>query len=128
MVRECPRGGGLPLETLDPIRGLRERDKSCLSPGKRIIVEASPDIATHGTSLRRHPPEAYYGGRGSVHLSSRGILAYVRLTILCGFVFAAHLLASDAYPPARFTDPDRVRKLEAAMPEGDQIGRASWRE
>ena len=47
----------------------------------------------------------------------------MRLTILCGFVFAAHLLASDAYPPARFTDPDRVRKLEAAMPEVDQIFR-----
>ena len=77
----------------------------------------------HGTSLRRHPPEAYYGGRGSVHFSSRGILAYVRLTILCGFVFAAHLLASDSYPLARFTDPDRVRKLETAMPEVDQIFR-----
>ena len=47
----------------------------------------------------------------------------MRLTILYGFVFAAHLLASDAYPPARFTDPDRVRKLEAAMPEVDQIFR-----
>jgi CubicO group peptidase (beta-lactamase class C family) len=47
----------------------------------------------------------------------------LRWTILCGFVFAVHLLASDAYPPTRFTDPDRVRKLEAAMPEVDQIFR-----
>ncbi|MEO8025382.1 MAG: serine hydrolase domain-containing protein [Bryobacteraceae bacterium] len=31
------------------------------------------------------------------------------------------LHASDAYPPARFTDPQRTQKLEAAMPEVDQI-------
>jgi CubicO group peptidase (beta-lactamase class C family) len=48
----------------------------------------------------------------------------VRWTTFCGFLLAAHLLASDAYPPARFTDPDRVRKLEAAMPEVDRIFRA----
>lgn len=47
----------------------------------------------------------------------------MRWTILCGLVFAAHLPAGDAYPAARFTDPDRVRKLEAAMPEVDRIFR-----
>jgi CubicO group peptidase (beta-lactamase class C family) len=36
--------------------------------------------------------------------------------------FAAMVaLASDAYPPARFTDPDRVQKLESVMPEVDRI-------
>ncbi len=34
---------------------------------------------------------------------------------------AAALPASDAYPPARFADPQRVQKLEAALPEVDQI-------
>src|SRR5438045_3525011 len=31
--------------------------------------------------------------------------------------------ASDAYPPPRFTDPDRVKKLESTMPEIDRIFR-----
>lgn len=47
----------------------------------------------------------------------------MRWTILCGLLFAAQLPANDAYPTARFTDPDRVRKLEAAMPEVDRIFR-----
>jgi len=34
------------------------------------------------------------------------------------------LMASDAYPPPRFTDPQRVKKLEAAMPEVDRILRS----
>ncbi len=34
---------------------------------------------------------------------------------------ALPLLAADAYPPARFTDPDRIRKLESAIPEIDRI-------
>jgi CubicO group peptidase (beta-lactamase class C family) len=33
------------------------------------------------------------------------------------------LCAGEAYPPARFTDPDRVRTLEAALPEIDGIFR-----
>jgi CubicO group peptidase (beta-lactamase class C family) len=45
------------------------------------------------------------------------------LTFFYGLVFAGSLLGSDAYPPARFTDPDRVRKLEGAMPAIDQIFR-----
>ncbi len=53
----------------------------------------------------------------------RGILTYVRFVPLCGFFAAAVLFASDAYPPPRFTDPDRVRKIESAMPEVDQIFR-----
>jgi CubicO group peptidase (beta-lactamase class C family) len=36
----------------------------------------------------------------------------------------ATIAASDAYPPARFTDPERVKKLESALPEIDQIFRA----
>ena len=36
---------------------------------------------------------------------------------------AAAVYASDAYPPPRFTDPDRVRKLESALPEIDRIFR-----
>ncbi|HEV3202587.1 MAG TPA: serine hydrolase domain-containing protein [Bryobacteraceae bacterium] len=43
--------------------------------------------------------------------------------VMCGFFAAAALLASDAYPPARFTDPERVRKLESALPEVDRIFR-----
>ena len=34
------------------------------------------------------------------------------------------LIASDAYPPPRFTDPARVAKLESAMPEIDRLFRA----
>lgn len=38
--------------------------------------------------------------------------------------FAVALLsASDAYPPARFTDPERVQKLASALPEADKIFR-----
>lgn len=33
-------------------------------------------------------------------------------------------MANDAYPPPRFTDPQRVKKLEAAMPEVDRILRS----
>jgi CubicO group peptidase (beta-lactamase class C family) len=40
---------------------------------------------------------------------------------LLALLFAAHLQASDAYPPPRFTDADRVRKLEAALPEIDRL-------
>jgi CubicO group peptidase (beta-lactamase class C family) len=34
------------------------------------------------------------------------------------------LAASDAYPPPRFSDPDRVKKLESALPEIDRLFRA----
>ncbi len=39
------------------------------------------------------------------------------------FFAAAVLFASDAYPPPRFTDPERVQKLESALPQVDQIFR-----
>jgi len=39
-------------------------------------------------------------------------------------LISATLAASDAYPPPRFTDPDRVKKLESALPEIDRIFRA----
>src|SRR5277367_6588028 len=47
----------------------------------------------------------------------------MRFISLCGVFAAARLFASDAYPPARFTDPERVHKLESAMPEIDGIFR-----
>ncbi len=50
------------------------------------------------------------------------MLAYMRIVILiCGLAAAGALIASDAYPPPRFTDPQRVKKLESAMPEVDRI-------
>jgi CubicO group peptidase (beta-lactamase class C family) len=39
------------------------------------------------------------------------------------FFSAALLFASDAYPPPRFTNPDRVQRLESAFPEVDQLFR-----
>ncbi len=39
-------------------------------------------------------------------------------------LISATLAASDTYPPPRFTDPDRVKKLESAVPEIDRIFRA----
>lgn len=38
-------------------------------------------------------------------------------------LFAATLLASDAYPPPQFTDPARVQKLASVMPQVDQLFR-----
>ncbi len=43
---------------------------------------------------------------------------------ICGLAAMGALMASDAYPPPRFTDPQRVKKLEAAMPEVDRILRS----
>ena len=51
-----------------------------------------------------------------------GMLAYMRIVLLlCGLAATGALMANDAYPPPRFTDPQRVKKLEAAMPEVDRI-------
>ncbi len=47
----------------------------------------------------------------------------MRLVPACGFFAATVLLASEAYPPPRFTDPERVQKLESALPQVDQIFR-----
>ena len=47
----------------------------------------------------------------------------MRLLRLSGFLAATLLFASDAYPPARFTDPQRVQRLQSALPEVDQIFR-----
>src|SRR5438552_6269446 len=53
------------------------------------------------------------------------MLAYMRIVLLiCGLAATEALMASDAYPPPRFTDPQRVKKLEAAMPEVDRIMRS----
>ena len=51
-----------------------------------------------------------------------GILTPMRFLPVCSlFLAAAVLYASDAYPPPRFTHPQRVRKLESALPEIDRI-------
>lgn len=56
------------------------------------------------------------------------MLAFMRIFLLtCVLAYipvAGTLLASDAYPPPRFTDPQRVQKLEGAMPEVDRILRS----
>src|ERR1700692_2211201 len=52
-----------------------------------------------------------------------GILTPLRFPLCALFLVAATLCASDAYPPPRFTDPQRVRKLESALPEIDRIFR-----
>src|SRR5258708_39996175 len=52
-----------------------------------------------------------------------GMLLHMRFVSICAISATALLFASDAYPPPRFTDPERVRKLESAMPEVDQIFR-----
>ena len=50
------------------------------------------------------------------------MLAYMRMVpLICGLAATGALIASDAYPPPQFTDPQRVKKLEAAMPEVDRI-------
>ena len=47
----------------------------------------------------------------------------MRFLPLCFLGAAVVLVASDAYPPPRFSDPERVRKLESALPEVDEIFR-----
>ncbi len=47
----------------------------------------------------------------------------MRAILLLHLLLASNLLAADAYPPARFTDPDRLRKLESALPEIDRLFR-----
>ncbi|MEZ5284780.1 MAG: serine hydrolase domain-containing protein [Vicinamibacterales bacterium] len=46
------------------------------------------------------------------------------LLLLPALLLSASLAASDTYPTPRFTDPDRVTKLESAMPEIDRLFRA----
>jgi CubicO group peptidase (beta-lactamase class C family) len=45
----------------------------------------------------------------------------MRFAFVFAGVAAAVLRASDSYPPPRFTDPDRIKKLESALPEIDII-------
>src|SRR5271165_2281244 len=52
-----------------------------------------------------------------------GILTYMRFAPAFCFFSVAVLFTSDAYPPPRFTDPERVRKLESAFPLVDQVFR-----
>jgi len=58
------------------------------------------------------------------HRTTRAILACMRLTSCFAVLLAASLAASDAYPPPRFVDPDRMAKLQSAMPEIDRLFRA----
>jgi CubicO group peptidase (beta-lactamase class C family) len=50
------------------------------------------------------------------------MLLRMRIPALLGLC-AAMLMASDTYPPPRFSDPQRVGKLESAMPAVDEIFR-----
>ena len=51
------------------------------------------------------------------------MLANMRFPLPYGLLASAMLMASEAYPPPRFTGAARVQKLEAAFPEVDQIFR-----
>jgi CubicO group peptidase (beta-lactamase class C family) len=46
----------------------------------------------------------------------------MRFAPLCGLLIAA-AFAAERYPAPRFTDPDRARKLEAALPHVDEVFR-----
>jgi CubicO group peptidase (beta-lactamase class C family) len=48
----------------------------------------------------------------------------MRFLTAYGLVAGALIYASDSYPPPRFTDPERVGKLESALPEIDEIFRS----
>ena len=45
----------------------------------------------------------------------------MRLISLCLLFIPGFSVAADAYPPARFTDPNRIAKMESAFPEIDKI-------
>jgi CubicO group peptidase (beta-lactamase class C family) len=47
----------------------------------------------------------------------------MRFLPVCFLLAAGLVFAGDAYPPARFTDPDRISKLESAFPDIDGIFR-----
>jgi CubicO group peptidase (beta-lactamase class C family) len=49
------------------------------------------------------------------------MLPRMRAITCVALLMVATLTASDAYPPPRFTDPDRVTKLESAWPEVDRL-------
>jgi len=52
----------------------------------------------------------------SAHVSARALwLTFAML------MFGQRVLADEAHPPARFTDPQRLSKLESALPEVDRI-------
>src|SRR5688572_8405313 len=48
----------------------------------------------------------------------------MRFLVLAALLSSATLAASDGYPPPRFTDPDRVKKLESTLPEIDRLFQA----
>jgi CubicO group peptidase (beta-lactamase class C family) len=48
----------------------------------------------------------------------------MRFFVLAALISSAALAASDAYPPPRFTDPDRVKKLESTLPVIDRLFQA----
>jgi CubicO group peptidase (beta-lactamase class C family) len=45
----------------------------------------------------------------------------MRIPLLAACLVSVTLAASDTYPPPRFTDADRVKKLASALPEVDRI-------
>ena len=48
----------------------------------------------------------------------------MRPVLLLALLLSVTLAANEGYPPPRFTDPERVKKLESAVPEIDRIFRA----
>jgi CubicO group peptidase (beta-lactamase class C family) len=50
--------------------------------------------------------------------------AFAAAATLAATAIAATAIAGNVYPPARFTDPGRVQKIEAAFPQIDEIFRA----
>src|SRR5688572_18556509 len=51
------------------------------------------------------------------------MLFYMRCILLFGLL-AGRVMAGDRYPPPQFVDPQRIQKLQSAMPKIDEIFRA----
>jgi CubicO group peptidase (beta-lactamase class C family) len=50
-------------------------------------------------------------------------LVLVQLVLVCFGVAASEVSAAEVYPPARFASPDRIEKLQQALPAVDEIFR-----
>ena len=104
-----------------------KRHKQCLEEHRQVphgYKYARTDIGANYLSLPDNPNcGSQECGRATKIPHLCGILTNMRFVPVFCFFAAAALFASDAYPPPRFTDPERVRKLESAFPEVDQIFR-----
>jgi CubicO group peptidase (beta-lactamase class C family) len=56
-------------------------------------------------------------------LRTHMMLKGAQFLALCSLLVAGRLAANDAYPPGRFSDPERAAKLETAFPQIDAIFR-----